>query len=293
MVSTGLGMQGYEVTAATNGTDGLLAAAATTPDLILCDLDMPGLDGQQVVTALREDKRLGEIPVIFLSACAERGQIRRSMDLGGDDYITKPAPWPEIVAAIKARLARRQKQIQKMDRQVNKAAEVFVGIIHDLNNDSPEVRWLTDAAGGLANQQNRIIQKVHQTLSEDESSGNKSSASARPVSLLVKDNHRQKLLKLSEVKALLACGEYSDIHWGNDQHMMFRKPLKQWAKELPPNQFLRVHRQAIVNLAFLDYVEKDSAGKLQIHLREFKQIIPVSQRETAAFKRCLKQFQVR
>ena len=72
--------------------------------------------------------------------------------------------------------------------------------------------------------------------------------------------------------------------------MMFRKPLKQWATELPPGQFFRVHRQAIINLTHLDFVEKVEAGKLRIHLREFKEVIPVSQRETAAFNRCLKAF---
>jgi DNA-binding LytR/AlgR family response regulator len=54
---------------------------------------------------------------------------------------------------------------------------------------------------------------------------------------------------------------------------------------------MRVHRQAIVNLAFLDFVDKDADGRLQIHLKEFKQVIPVSQRETSEFNRRLKKFQ--
>jgi DNA-binding LytR/AlgR family response regulator len=115
----------------------------------------------------------------------------------------------------------------------------------------------------------------------------------QPASVLIKDSHRKQLLKLSEVKALMAYGEYSNIYWGKDQHLMFRKPLKQWAVELPSDQFIRVHRQAIVNLAFLDFVEKDFKGKSQIHLLEFKRVIPVSQRATPTFNRCLKKFRLR
>jgi DNA-binding LytR/AlgR family response regulator len=92
---------------------------------------------------------------------------------------------------------------------------------------------------------------------------------------------------------LLAEGDYSNVYWGKDQHMLFRKSLKQWHAALPPEQFVRVHRQAIINLKYLDFVEKDSEGKQQIHLREFKSIIPVSQRGAPIFNRCLKKFQMR
>ena len=293
VVSNGLQREGYEVKTAANGDEGLAVAAEMTPDLILCDLDMPGLNGQAVVAALRRNQRLGEIPLIFLSACVERDQIRQSMNLGGDDFITKPAPWPEILATIKARLARRKKQLQHRDQEVTTAAEVFVGIIHDLTKTAPEVQWLTEAATSLADQQNRIIQRVHQSLNANKQPAAGGSTAPPPAALLIEDSVHKKLVKLSEVKVLMACGEYSDIHWGKDQHMMFRKPLKQWAVELPADQFMRVHRQAIINLAFLDHVEKDRDGKMHVHLLEFKPVIPVSQRETAAFNRRLKQFQTR
>jgi DNA-binding response OmpR family regulator len=291
IVGNGLRREGYEVATAPNGNEGLIAAAALNPDLILCDLDMPGLDGQGVVSALRRDSRLGEIPVIFLSACTERDQIRHSMNLGGDDFITKPAPWPEILAAVEARLCRRQKQRKHLDQQVEKAAEVFVGIIHDLDKAAAGVHWLADSTTSLADQQNHIIQLVHQSLKANNRPNTGTSlAPHRPTSLLIKDSNRQQLLKLSEVKALMAYGEYSNIYWGKDQHLLFRKPLKQWVMELPSNQFVRVHRQAIINLAFLDFVEKTTGGKLQIHMRGFTKLIPVSQRATPAFNRCLKRF---
>ncbi len=286
--------EGFDVLTAANGEQGLEAAASFVPDLVLCDLEMPGLDGQGVVSALRRDGRLGETPVIFFSGCTERGQIRRSMNLGGDDYIAKPAELPEILEAIRARLSRRRKQREHLDRQLDQAAQLIVGIIHDLNQGKSEVRWLTDTPGDEAEEDNQLLKKVRLALNANQAdSPDGETPPISPLTLLVKKENRQQFLKLSEVKVFMACGEYADIFWGKDQHLMFRKPLKQWETELPPEQFVRVHRQAIINLAFLDFVEKDAAGRLQIHLKEFKPPIPVSQRETPAFNRALKKFQSR
>jgi CheY-like chemotaxis protein len=286
--------QGHDVSTATNGSKGLEAAAAFSPQLILCDLDMPGIDGLGVVTALRRDERQGEIPIIFLSGCIEHGRIRRTINLGADDFISKTVPLEEILDAVNARLTRHQHQCQRMERQIEAAAEVFVGIIHDLNQMAPPVRWLADAATGMASQKNRIIQRVRQSLDGvNPLTQNVSTTSSPPSSLIIKNNNRREFLKLSEVKALLAEGDYSNVYWGKDQHMLFRKSLKQWHAALPPEQFVRVHRQAIINLKYLDFVEKDSEGKQQIHLREFKSIIPVSQRGAPIFNRCLKKFQMR
>jgi len=281
--------QGHEVSAAYNGHEGVLAATASQPDLILCDMEMPSLDGLGVVSILRNDRRLGEVPVIFLSGCTDRLRIRSSMNLGADDFIAKPAQLPEILEAVNARLARRQKQVGQLDQQIEQAAQVFVGIINDLNKNktASEIRWRAEPGASPAEQQNKIIQRVRQSLAAGKSSADKP---APANSLLISTNQRQQFLKLSEVKALLAYGEYSNVYWGKDQHMMFRKPLKQWETELPPGQFFRVHRQAIINLSHLDFVEKVEAGKLRIHLRDFQEVIPVSQRETAAFNRCLKAF---
>lgn len=281
---------GHEIATAANGRLGLAAAADGRPDLILCDLDMPGLNGQEVVSALRQDERLGETPIIFLSGCTEREQVRRSMNLGGDDFITKPAALAEILEAVNARLERRQKQRQQVDRQLDRAAEYFVGIIHDLNRRAPEVRWLAEIATGPGAAQNQIVQRVRKSLDAAEASA---PAPSPPSALLVKTQNQQHFVKLSEVKALLANGEYSMVHWGPDQHMMFRKSLKQWQAELPADLFLRVHRQAIINLSFLDFVERDAAGKLRVHLREFQPVIEVSQRARPGFNRSLKKFQAR
>ena len=281
--------QGHVPTVACSGKAGLQAVAASKPDLILCDLEMPGLDGQEVVNALRQDRRTAEIPVIFLSGCTERRQIRSCMNSGGDDFITKPVQLPEILEAVNARLRRSRKQVQQLNQQIEAAAEAFVGIIHDLNKNPSAVQSLADSGAGAPGLQNKIIQQVRQSLDAG-GLGAKKPVATPSDSLLLKNGSRQHLLKLSEVKALLADGEYSKVYWGKDQHMMFRKSLKRWQTELPAEHFFRVHRQAIINLSQLDFVEKYGAGRVRVHLREFKEVIPVSQRDTAAFNRRLKAF---
>lgn len=282
---------GHDVKTASNGGQGLICATGFSPDLILCDLNMPGIDGQGVVASLRESEILGEIPVIFLSGCSERKQIRRSMNLGGDDFITKPADLSEILEAIDARLTRLGKQRQRIARHWDRAADLIAGIINNLGPSKSAIKWWSEAGVGKGQLPDPIMNRV-QGLLDKQQRGDYATTStpANSSTVLVKDENRQQYLQLSEVKAIVAEGEYSTLCWGNNRHVMFRKPLKQWEQELPQELFVRVHRSAIINLAFLDYVERDVFGKQKIHLQGFKPVITVSQRAMSAFNRSLKKF---
>jgi DNA-binding NarL/FixJ family response regulator len=103
-----LKMEGFEVLAAENGRSGLELAQREKPDLILCDVMMPELDGYGVLSSLRADAATATIPFIFLTARSDKPDLRRGMNLGADDYLTKPAQRSEVLAAIAARLARKQ-----------------------------------------------------------------------------------------------------------------------------------------------------------------------------------------
>lgn len=83
------------------------------PDLILCDLLMPGIDGHAVLESLRGDSQTARIPFVFLTAKAERGDVRAGMDLGADDYLAKPVRVDELLGAIRARLERRRQNRTK------------------------------------------------------------------------------------------------------------------------------------------------------------------------------------
>ena len=100
----------FEPIAAENGRAGIEAARREKPDLILCDVMMPELDGHSVLQTLRVDAALARIPFIFLTAKGEKEDIRSGMNLGADDYLTKPVANADLVRAIEVRLRRSEQQ---------------------------------------------------------------------------------------------------------------------------------------------------------------------------------------
>ncbi|WP_029037655.1 response regulator [Salinimicrobium xinjiangense] len=96
----------YEVITAANGKSGLGIAKQELPDIIICDIMMPEMDGYGVLENLAQDPATRHIPFIFLSAKTEHKDIRRGMDLGADDYLTKPFEEEELISAIESRLAK-------------------------------------------------------------------------------------------------------------------------------------------------------------------------------------------
>ena len=105
--------QGYQPIEAENGRVGLALAQREKPDLVLCDVMMPELDGHGVLQALQQNVELATIPFIFLTAKGEKDDLRSGMDLGADDYLTKPVANAELVRAIETRLRRSQQQAQR------------------------------------------------------------------------------------------------------------------------------------------------------------------------------------
>ena len=109
-ITTLLRYHDFEPIAAENGRVGIEAARREKPDLILCDVMMPELDGHAVLQTLQADARLARIPFIFLTAKGEKEDLRSGMNLGADDYLTKPVANADLVRAIEARLRRSEQQ---------------------------------------------------------------------------------------------------------------------------------------------------------------------------------------
>ena len=98
--------EGMEVIEAADGTDGLEKARSASPDVVLLDVMLPKLDGWRVAEALLEDPATGEIPIVFLTARAELREQARGLELGGNDYITKPFNPVELADVIRELLDR-------------------------------------------------------------------------------------------------------------------------------------------------------------------------------------------
>lgn len=108
-----LALAGYDVVEGKNGKIGVEKAIATSPDLILCDVMMPELDGFGVLKILNQNVKTHDIPFIFLTAKAEKSDFRKGMGLGADDYITKPFDDTDLLDALEMRLVKAQR-IQSM-----------------------------------------------------------------------------------------------------------------------------------------------------------------------------------
>lgn len=133
-----LELSGYHVLTAENGKAGVEQALATRPDLIICDIMMPVLDGYGVLHIVNKNPELAGIPFIFLTAKSERTDFRKGMELGADDYLTKPFDDTELLSAVEGRL-NRFRNVGPLRSEYNLAQEG----IHPFLNDAHR-------AGGLA-----------------------------------------------------------------------------------------------------------------------------------------------
>lgn len=118
--------EGYEVRKAINGSTALMGVKTLIPDLILLDINMPGLNGYEVCQILKSDRALRQIPIIFLSASQETMDKVKAFEVGGVDYITRPFQVPEVLARVKTQIE--IKRLNQMRENLSKA------IVHDLKN---------------------------------------------------------------------------------------------------------------------------------------------------------------
>jgi CheY-like chemotaxis protein len=101
-----LELANYRVYSASDGRQGIAAAISFPPDIIICDIMMPNADGYEVIETLAKNPKTKGLPFIFLSAKTDRKDVRKGMELGADDYLTKPFEESELIGAIESRLAK-------------------------------------------------------------------------------------------------------------------------------------------------------------------------------------------
>ncbi|PSN12858.1 DNA-binding response regulator [filamentous cyanobacterium CCT1] len=108
-----LEFEGFRAVGASDGTSGVAMAQQHSPDLVVCDIMMPDMDGYSVLSTLRKSRQTALIPLIFLTAKVTMADLRRGMELGADDYLTKPCTVEQFLAAINSRL-QRQAEISEL-----------------------------------------------------------------------------------------------------------------------------------------------------------------------------------
>ncbi|MFZ9739359.1 MAG: EAL domain-containing protein [Prochlorotrichaceae cyanobacterium] len=115
--------QGFTILQAEDGLTGVELALGSAPDLIVCDIMLPQISGYEILEQLRQEANLAVTPFIFLTALADRADMRQGMNLGADDYLTKPFTSQELIGAVNARLLKQQELTEPYRNEMRKAAE--------------------------------------------------------------------------------------------------------------------------------------------------------------------------
>jgi two-component system, sensor histidine kinase and response regulator len=150
-----LGAGGHEVILAATGAEGLAALRSGPPDIVVCDINMPGLDGFGVLRAIRGDPDLAALPFIFLTG---EDEMRAGIVSGADDYLMKPVSARDLLAAVDARLLRGQTAKREADRRVDEVRHAVAALLpHEMRTP------LTTIIGSA-----RLLQEFHATFSPDE-----------------------------------------------------------------------------------------------------------------------------
>jgi signal transduction histidine kinase len=148
----------FKVISAENGARGLELAMTHSPDLILCDIMMPELDGYGVLTQLRSQPQMATVPFVFLSAKADKPDMRQGMELGADDYVTKPFTRAELLNAVTSRL---EKQATVSKHYRHKLDDLRSSISYALPH---ELLTPLNGVAGLSD----YLKDAHKTIKPDE-----------------------------------------------------------------------------------------------------------------------------
>jgi DNA-binding LytR/AlgR family response regulator len=224
----------YTVFAAVDGKEGIQLAQEIHPNLIISDIMMPRLDGYDVIKALKKDPQFIDIPFVFLTAKAEISDFREGMDLGADDYLTKPFRASGLLKLVENKLLkydllRRQKVVPAKKKEKKDA------------------------------------------LTENDK-------------MFINVKNKPQIIRVGDILFIKAEGEYSNIHLVSGTEILKRKLVKEWELQLPDNIFLRIHRSTIINLNYLEKIEKWYNRSYVIYLKNHPEKFVVSQRFASKLK---------
>ncbi|MDD2859219.1 MAG: response regulator, partial [Candidatus Nanopelagicales bacterium] len=131
---------GCNVAVAGDGRQALEACEASRPDLIVSDIEMPGMDGLELLKTVRGDDRLRDVPMIMLSRRGEMADVVHGLSLGADDYIAKPFKVPEVIARVQSKLQRRPVPIDRLRHDLQTDALTQQAFKHELERELTRIR---------------------------------------------------------------------------------------------------------------------------------------------------------
>ncbi|MDQ3159642.1 MAG: hybrid sensor histidine kinase/response regulator, partial [Pseudomonadota bacterium] len=168
VVGTLLGRKGYTVIPAHSGPEALAAVAGHAPDLILLDMMMPGMDGFELLAALREIPGLHKVPAVFLTAAQDRDLLLRAFEAGAVDYVTKPFMPEELLARVEAHVGLKLTR-DRLERVARERQELVNLVAHDLKNPLTSVLFASDVlrnAGCRPERIPRYLEIIHESSTD-------------------------------------------------------------------------------------------------------------------------------
>lgn len=208
-------------------------------NLIICDILLPQNNGFDILSKLKAGPANG-IPFIFLTAKIERESMRHGMELGADDYITKPFTRKELISAVKIQLEKHKVLREKISLEENLIKKLKDKVVDEADHSVEPLNY--------------------------------------NASIFIDRAQSPTLLKISEIVMIKSQRDYSDIIASGDRTFTIKKSMKNWETILPKEKFLRIHRSTIINTDYVLQFEKWFNYTYKVTMKEIKEAVFVSQR---------------
>jgi CRP-like cAMP-binding protein/CheY-like chemotaxis protein len=222
-----LELAGYQVFEANNGKKGVELALKNIPDVILCDIMMPELDGYGVLYMLNKNPEIAAIPFIFLTAKAERVDLRKGMEMGADDYLTKPFDDMDLLNAIESRLKKKELQQTFYSKSLDRLSTLI-----GKNDGLAELRKI------IQERKSRQFKK-NQVIYYDGDKGN-------GLHLII--SGRVKTIKLAEDGRELMTGMYTDDEYLGTNSVLSNEPYTDTATALEDSTLCLIPKEQLEHL---------------------------------------------
>lgn len=217
-----LQLANYQVMTAENGKTGLEKAAVFKPDLIICDILMPELDGYGVMQIAMRKKDLQRTPIIFLSAKTKHEDVRKGMDMGASDYITKPFEESELLSAVASRLRKRE----LLEENYNPPSEA-------------KRRWRIEDIEDAFSDKDRIVYKPGTTIYSEGNVGNH-------IYYVIKGE--VKTFKVNEDGKELITDLFKDKSFFGFTSFLSNRPYTENAQAILPTEIIKLEKNELLSL---------------------------------------------
>jgi len=242
-----LKLEGYKIIIAQDGRSAIRIAKLEKPNLILSEIMLKDLDGFKVLSEIRNNHSLISTSFIFITAKTGRTFYRLAMEKGADDYLSMPITKNELLNAVSSRLKRNEAVKNFYYSSLKEKNQDLLPLEKEVNDDIIEKLGLDDQ-------------------------------------ILVDTEERNKLIRIKTIKVISSVGDYSKILTFDGKKYFFRRPMKVWEDILPEENFIRIHRSTIINLDFVDKLEKTSNRIYNVYLNNESKPINMSRRYSLKFK---------